>query len=173
MSGIPPAPRGVPQIEVTFDVNADGILTVSAQDKSTGKVNNITITNDKGRLSKEDIEKMVNEAEKYKDEDEINKKRIEAKNGFEGYLYGLKQSIEEDKVKDKLSEEELTTINTEINNSMSWLETHQNEDTETYENKKKQVEKTCSPIISKLYGSGSVGQEPAHENDGPTIDEVD
>lgn len=173
LSGIPPAPRGVPQIEVTFDVNADGILNVSAQDKSTGKVNNITITNDKGRLSKEDIEKMVNEAEKYKDEDEINKKRIEAKNGFEGYLYGLKQSIEEDKVKNKLSEDELTIINTEIDNSMSWLETHQNEDTETYENKKKQVEKTCSPIISKLYDSSSAGQEPAHENDGPTIDEVD
>jgi heat shock 70kDa protein 1/2/6/8 len=174
LSGIPPAPRGVPQIEVTFDVNADGILTVSAQDKSTGKVNNITITNDKGRLSKEDIEKMVNEAEKYKDEDELNKKRIEAKNGFEGYLYGLKQSIEEDKVKDKLSEDDLTTINTEVNNSMAWLETHQNEDAETYENKKKQVETTCSSIMSKLYGSYS--QEPTYQtpsNDGPTVDEVD
>ena len=173
LSVIPPAPRGVPQIEVTFNVNADGILTVSAQDKSTGKVNNITITNDKGRLSKEDIEKMVNEAEKYKDEDEINKKRIEAKNGFEGYLYGLKQSIEEDKVKEKMSEDDLTTINTEINNSMSWLETHQNEDATTYENKKKHIESTCSSIISKLYGSSSAGQEPVHENDVPTIDEVD
>lgn len=170
LSGIPPAPRGVPQIEVTFDVNADGILTVSAQDKSTGKVNNITITNDKGRLSKEDIEKMVNEAEKYKDEDEINKKRIESKNRFEGYLYEMKQCVKEDSVKEKLSEDDLTTINTEINNSMSWLETHPSEDPETYDNKKKQVETTCSTIISKLYDS--YNEEPS-DCDGPTVDEID
>merc|ERR1712111_2186 len=93
LSGIPPAPRGVPQIEVTFDIDANGILNVSATDKSTGKENKITITNDKGRLSKEDIEKMVNEAEKYKDEDEKNKKKIEAKNALENYIYTVRNSL--------------------------------------------------------------------------------
>merc|ERR1712046_40164 len=104
LTGIPPAPRGVPQIEVTFDVDANGILNVSACDKSTGKQNKITITNDKGRLSKEDIEKMVNDAEKYKAEDEQQKERIQAKNELESYCFNVKKTIEEEKVKDKISE---------------------------------------------------------------------
>uniref|UniRef100_A0A914Z771 Heat shock protein 70 n=1 Tax=Panagrolaimus superbus TaxID=310955 RepID=A0A914Z771_9BILA len=98
LSGIPPAPRGVPQIEVTFDVDANGILTVSAQDKSTGKKNNITITNDKGRLSKDEIERMVQEAEKYKGEDEAQRERVSAKNGLESYCFNMKQTIEDEKV---------------------------------------------------------------------------
>merc|ERR1719393_963524 len=93
LSGIPPAPRGVPQIEVTFDIDANGILNVSAEDKSTGNKNKITITNDKGRLSKEEIERMVNEAEKYKQEDEQNKQRVEAKNQLENYAYNIRTAF--------------------------------------------------------------------------------
>lgn len=98
LSGIPPAPRGVPQIEVTFDIDANGILNVSAQDKSTGKQNKITITNDKGRLSKEEIERMVQDAEKYKADDEAQKERIAAKNSLESYAFNMKQTIEDEKV---------------------------------------------------------------------------
>merc|ERR1719311_1382145 len=105
LSGIPPAPRGVPQIEVTFDIDANGILNVSAEDKSTGNKNKITITNDKGRLSKEEIEKMINEAEKYKQEDEEVKKRVEAKNGLENYCYSIRGSIKDEKLQDKFSDE--------------------------------------------------------------------
>jgi heat shock protein 1/8 len=99
LSGIPPAPRGVPQIEVTFDIDANGILNVSAQDKSTGKQNKITITNDKGRLSKEDIERMVNDAEKYKVDDEKQRDRISAKNGLEQYAFNMKQTVDDEKLK--------------------------------------------------------------------------
>lgn len=98
LSGIPPAPRGVPQIEVTFDIDANGILNVSAQDKSTGKQNKITITNDKGRLSKDEIDRMVQEAERYKAEDEAQKDRIAAKNSLESYAFNMKQTIEDEKV---------------------------------------------------------------------------
>ena len=98
LSGIPPAPRGVPQIEVTFDIDANGILNVSAQDKSTGKQNKITITNDKGRLSKDEIERMVEEAEKSRGEDEIQRDRVSAKNGLESYCFNIKQTMEDDKV---------------------------------------------------------------------------
>lgn len=174
LSGIPPAPRGVPQIEVTFDVNADGILNVSAQDKSTGKVNNITITNDKGRLSQEDIEKMVNDAEKYKDEDEINKKRIESKNGLESYMYGVKQSMDDEKVKEKLNEDDIDGVNSKIANCMEWLDSHQEEDADTYESKKKELEQHCSSIMSKIYGEGAgMPNEMPTSTHEPVVDEVD
>merc|ERR1719487_584023 len=110
LEGIPPAPRGVPQIEVTFDIDANGILNVSAQDKGTGKSQKITITNDKGRLSKEDIEKMVNDAEKFKEEDELIKKKVEAKNGFENCCFQMKNTLNEEKLKDVFTEEEKTKI---------------------------------------------------------------
>ena len=103
LTGIPPAPRGVPQIEVTFDIDANGILNVSAMDKSTGKENKITITNDKGRLSKEDIEKMVNDADKYKAEDEKVREKVGAKNSLESYCFNIKSTIEEEKIKDKVN----------------------------------------------------------------------
>merc|ERR1712203_926108 len=106
LTGIPPAPRGVPQIEVTFDVDANGILNVSACDKSTGKQNKITITNDKGRLSKEEIEKMVNDAEKYKAEDDLQKERISAKNNLESYCFNMKSTLDDEKLKDKISPDE-------------------------------------------------------------------
>merc|ERR1712077_181046 len=109
LTNIPPAPRGTPQIEVTFDVDSNGILNVSALEKGSGKAEKITITNDKGRLSKEEIEKMVADAEKFKDEDEKQKDRIAAKNGLESYIFNLKSSLDNDQVKEKLTTEEIST----------------------------------------------------------------
>ena len=165
LAGIPPAPRGVPQIEVAFDVDANGILNVSAKDKSTGKAENITITNDKGRLSKDDIEKMVEEAEKYKDEDELNRKRIESKNGYENYIYTLKGSVNEEKVKEKLSEEDLETITTNVKNAEEWLDSHQTEDSETYESKLKDIQGVCAPLMAKIY-QGAEGMPGAEGMSG-------
>ena len=125
LSGIPPAPRGVPQIEVTFDVDANGILNVSAVDKSTGKENKITITNDKGRLSKDDVERMVAEAEKYKEDDEKQRARIQAKNNLESYAYNIKTTISDDKVKDKISEEDKKSIDEKCKEIIDWLDHNQ------------------------------------------------
>ena len=189
LSGIPPAPRGVPQIEVTFDVDANGILTVSAQDKSTGKKNNITITNDKGRLSKDEIERMVQEAEKYKGEDEAQRDRVAAKNGLESYCFNMKQTIEEEKVKDKLSEDDRKKITEKCEETLHWLEANQTAEKEEFEHHQKEVEAICNPIITKLYqsaggapggfpggapGAGGPGGAPgAGGAGGPTIEEVD
>merc|ERR1712201_56392 len=120
LTGIPPAPRGVPQIEVTFDIDANGIVNVHACDKSTGKQNKITITNDKGRLSKEDIERMVNEAEKYKEEDDKQKEKISAKNALESYSYQMKQTIEDEKLKDKISDDDRKAINDKCDEAIKW-----------------------------------------------------
>jgi len=125
LTGIPPAPRGVPQIEVTFDIDANGILNVSASDKSTGKQNKITITNDKGRLSKEDIERMVNDAEKFKAEDEVQKERIAAKNGLESYCFNMKATIDDEKVKDKISDADKKAINDKCDEAIKWLDGNQ------------------------------------------------
>lgn len=125
LSGIPPAPRGVPQVEVTFDIDANGILNVSAADKSTGKENKITITNDKGRLSKEEIEKMVNEAEKYRVEDEKQRDTIASKNALESYAFSMKSTVEDEKVKDKISEEDKKTIIDKCNETIKWLDANQ------------------------------------------------
>ena len=110
LGGIPPAPRGTPQIEVTFDIDANGILNVSAADKATGKSERITITNDTGRLSKEEIEKMVQDAEKYKDEDAALKKKIDAKNGLESYIFQMKNTLTDEKLADKFSDEDKKCI---------------------------------------------------------------
>lgn len=122
LSGIPPAPRGVPQIEVTFDIDANGILNVSAADKTTGKSNRITITNDKGRLSKEEIERMVSEAEKYKAEDEEAAARISAKNGLESYSYNLRNSLNDAKLKDRTDPEDKAKLGIAVNETISWLD---------------------------------------------------
>jgi len=154
LTGIPPAPRGVPQIEVTFDIDANGILNVSACDKSTGKQNKITITNDKGRLSKEDIERMVNDAEKYKKDDEQQRERISAKNSLESYCFNMKQTIEDEKLASKIGADEKKKILDACENALKWLDSNQTAEKEEYEHKMKEVEKICSPIITKLYQGG-------------------
>ncbi|VDN99860.1 unnamed protein product [Rodentolepis nana] len=183
LSGIPPAPRGVPQIEVTFDIDANGILNVSAVDKSTGKENKITITNDKGRLSKEEIERMVNDAEKYKDEDEKQRLRVSAKNALESYAFTMKSTVEDDKVKEKIPVQDRNRILEACSEVVQWLDSHQTDEKETYEQKQKELENICNPIITKMYqeASGSTGERPggvphAHTGGapgGPTIEEVD
>uniref|UniRef100_A0A672K1I5 Heat shock cognate 71 kDa protein n=1 Tax=Sinocyclocheilus grahami TaxID=75366 RepID=A0A672K1I5_SINGR len=125
LTGIPPAPRGVPQIEVTFDIDANGILNVSAVDKSTGKENKITITNDKGRLSKEEIERMVQEADQYRSEDEAQKEKVTAKNTLESLAFNMKSTVEDDKLKDKISAEDKKTIIDKCNEVIAWLDRNQ------------------------------------------------
>jgi L1 cell adhesion molecule like protein len=151
LDGIPPAPRGVPQIEVTFDIDANGILNVSAVDKSTGKSNKITITNDKGRLSKDEIERLVKEAEKYKNEDEQVKKRVEAKNGLENYCYSIKNTLKDEKLKDKFSNEEKESIEKAVEETIKWIESNPNAHAEEYEKKQKDLEGVFTPIITKVY----------------------
>jgi len=177
LTGIPPAPRGVPQIEVTFDIDANGILNVSASDKSTGKQNKITITNDKGRLSKEDIERMVNDAEKFKAEDEVQKERIAAKNGLESYCFNMKATIDDEKVKDKISDADKKAINDKCDEAIKWLDGNQLGEKDEFVDKQKEVEAVCSPIVTKLYqgAGGAPGGMPgaSGKGDGPTIEEVD
>ena len=181
LTGIPPAPRGVPQIEVTFDIDANGILNVSASDKSTGKQNKITITNDKGRLSKEDIERMVNDAEKFKAEDEVQKERIAAKNGLESYCFNMKATIDDEKVKDKISDADKKAINDKCDEAIKWLDGNQLGEKDEFVDKQKEVEAVCSPIVTKLYqgaggaagGMPGAGKGASGKGDGPTIEEVD
>nr|AAA28627.1 heat shock cognate 4 [Drosophila melanogaster] len=191
LSGIPPAPRGVPQIEVTFDIDANGILNVTALERSTNKENKITITNDKGRLSKEDIERMVNEAEKYRNEDEKQKETIAAKNGLESYCFNMKATLDEDNLKTKISDSDRTTILDKCNETIKWLDANQLADKEEYEHRQKELEGVCNPIITKLYqgagfppggmpggGGGMPGAAGAAGaagagGAGPTIEEVD
>jgi len=192
LSGIPPAPRGVPQIEVTFDIDANGILNVSAEDKTTGNKNKITITNDKGRLSKDQIEKMVREAEQYKADDEKNKSRIEAKNGLENYSYSLRNTIRDEKVADKLSSEDKEALNAAIDSAIKWLDANQTAEKDEYESKQKELESVAMPIMTRLYqqgggmpggmpggfpggqqGGSSTGPTPTPSSEGPKIEEVD
>nr|QQY02552.1 heat shock cognate 71 kDa protein 1 [Cryptocotyle lingua] len=195
LSGIPPAPRGVPQIEVTFDIDANGILNVSAVDKSTGKQNKITITNDKGRLSKDEIDRMVADAEKYKADDEVQRDRVAAKNALEGYAYSMKQTVEDEKVQDKIPEADRKLIAEKCSEVISWLDSNQTAEKDEFEHKQKELEKVCTPIITKMYqaagggagmpggmpggfpggmpGAGGEGDAPAGGAKGPTIEEVD
>jgi len=191
LSGIPPAPRGVPQIEVTFDIDANGILNVSAMDKSSGKENKITITNDKGRLSKDEIERMVSDAEKYKKEDESQRDRISAKNSLESYCFNMKTTVADEKLADKIDAEDKKKITDLIEDTLKWMEANQLAEKEEFEHKLKEIEKTCAPIMTKLYGgAGGAGGMPggmpggfpggaggAHPgaggSAGPTIEEVD
>jgi L1 cell adhesion molecule like protein len=185
LDGIPPAPRGTPQIEVTFDLDANGVLNVNAVDKAGGKSNKITITNDKGRLSKDDIERMVSEAEKYKDEDAKHKQKIDARNGFENYVYSVKSSASEPGMQEKLSESDRSAIEDACKASLEWMESvgHHDTDASEYEAQQKKLEGIVSPIISKLY-TGSNGempgdmpgqqeQQPSSSKSGPNIEEVD
>jgi len=160
LSGIPPAPRGVPQIAVVYDIDANGILNVSAEDKSTGKSSKITITNDKGRLSKDEIERMVQEAEKYKAEDENHKSRIEAKNGLENYAYSMRNTIRDDKVGAALPSEDKAKIESAVTASIEWLERNQEAEKDEYEAKLKDLENVCNPIITAMYQKSGGGGMP-------------
>eukprot|EP00977_Amphora_coffeiformis_P004573 scaffold987_cov183-Amphora_coffeaeformis.AAC.1 len=185
LDGIPPMPRGQPQIDVTFDIDANGILNVSAIEKSTGKENKITITNDKGRLSQEEIERMVSEAERYKAEDDANKNRIEAKNGLENYCYSLKSSISSDEVKDKIPAEDKTALESAIEDTIKWLDSNPSAEKEEYEEKQKSLEGIAMPILQKMAGGAAPGGMPAGgmpdmgappsggADSGPTIEEID
>ena len=177
LTGIPPAPRGTPQIEVTFDLDANGILNVSALEKAGGKTQKITITNDKGRLSKEDIEKMVQDAEKFKAEDDVQKQRIDAKNGLESYCFQIKSSLEEPNLKDKIPEADKTAVLNKVNETVSWLDGNQTAETDEFKDKQKELESVVNPVMQKLYSSATGGSQtasaPHTHGSGPTVEEVD
>lgn len=181
LKGIPPAPRGVPQINVCFDIDANGILNVSAEDKTAGVKNQITITNDKGRLSKEEIEKMVQDAEKYKAEDEQVKKKVEAKNSLENYAYNMRNTIKDEKLAQKLTQEDKQKIEKAIDETIEWIEGNQLAEVDEFEYKLKELEGICNPIISKMYQGGAAAGGMPTDGDfsssgaagGPKIEEVD
>jgi len=183
LSGIPPAPRGVPQIEVSFDVDANGILNVNAADKSTGKSQKITITNDKGRLSKEEIERMLAEAEKYADEDKQAAERVQAKNGVESYAYSLKSTLGESG--DKFGDDK-ATLEAKVDETIKALDTMESASKEEFEALQKDLESVANPIMQKFYSQGGApggegaapggfpGAGPAGGADaGPSVEEVD
>ncbi len=183
LEGIPPMPRGVPQIEVTFDIDANGILNVSAAEKSTGKSNKITITNDKGRLSKDEVERLVKEAEKHAEEDKAVMARVEAVNEFESYLYNARNSLKEDKVKEKLGGEAEDTLKV-IEEGLEWLQGNPSSSAEEYKEKLKEYENKIRPVLMKLYADsgpsgaegmmpGMMGQPSQGPAPGPKVEEVD
>jgi len=157
LSGIPAAPRGVPQIKVTFDVDANGILNVGATDSASGKTESITITNEKGRLSQTDIDRMVEEAEKYKSEDEANKQKIEAKNGLENYCFQMRNSMEDANLKDKFEEADKQAIEDAVKEALDWLEKNQLAEKEEFDAKQKEVEAIANPIMMKVYQASGAG----------------
>ncbi|KAK3700482.1 hypothetical protein QZH41_004739 [Actinostola sp. cb2023] len=170
LDGIPPAPRAVPQIEVTYDIDANGILNVSAQDKSTGKTNSITIKNEKGRLSKEEIDRMVSDAEKYKSQDDAQRERVAARNSLESYVFSVKQAVEDPDLSSKLPEEDKENVKRKITEVLSWLDSNSLADKEECQEKEEELQKICSPIMAKLHGKG---QQNSNSTNGPTVEEVD
>jgi len=180
LSGIALAPRGIPQIEVSFDIDSNGILNVSALDKGTNRSEKITITNDKGRLSKEEIESMIRDAEKYKDDDDRQKDRIEAKNQLEHYTYTLKNSIRDEKISSKLSEKDKASIEKALEETLTWIGLNQTAEKTEFDYKREELEKMCNPIMSKLYqqpgnmdGSFMPQGNTSSKPTGPHIEEVD
>merc|ERR1712019_303973 len=153
LDGIPPAPRGVPQIEVTFDIDANGILNVSAQDKASGKTNQITITNEKGRLSQAEIDRMVQEAEKYKAEDE-------AKNGLENYCFQMRNTLSDDKLKDKFEAGDKEKIEKAVQDALDWLDKNQMAEKDEFEAQQKEIEGIVNPIMMKVYQAAGGGGMP-------------
>ncbi|KAG2668184.1 hypothetical protein I3760_15G148000 [Carya illinoinensis] len=186
LSGIPPAPRGVPQINVTFDIDANEILNVATEDKLAGVKNKITITNEKGRLSKDEIDKLVRDAEKYEVEDEEVKKKVDAKNTLENYAYNMRNTLRDEKIASKLDSADKEKIEKAVNEALEWLEKNQSAEVDELEVKLKELEGICSPIIAKMYqgdgggdmppgggmpdGGGSTG---SGSGPGPKIEEVD
>ena len=175
LEGIPPMPRGMPQIEITYDIDANGILNVSAAEKSTGKSNKITIKNEKGRLSKEDIEKMVEEAEKNADADKAQMAKVEKRNELESYLYNARNSMREDKVKETLGEDDVKKVEDAVTAGIAWLDEHSDEEPDVYETQRKSVESEIQPIMMKLYASQmpAGGEDSVPPTSGPKSEEVD
>jgi heat shock protein 5 len=177
LNNIPPAPRGVPQIEVTFEIDVNGILRVSAEDKGTGSKESITITNDQNRLTPEDIERMVQEAERFAEEDNKVKARVESRNELESYLYGLKNQLgDDDKLGGKLSEEDKETITEAVEEKITWLGENEDADADDFKAAKKEVEEIVAPIVSQLYegaGAGAGGEDAGFgEDEGEEHDEL-
>ena len=175
LTGIPPGPRGQPQIEVTFELDANGILRTSAVDKGTGKSESITIQNDKGRLSDEEIERMIQEAEKYAEEDKATKERIEARNGLENYAFSLKNQVnDEEGLGGKIEEDDKDTLLEAVKEAQDWLE--ENAATavaEDFEEQKQKLSDVAYPITSKLYGgAGGAGGSPDDDDDIPEHGEL-
>ena len=169
LDGIPPMPRGVPQIEVSFDVDANGILNVSAAEKSTGKSQKITITNDKGRLSKDEIERMVNAAASFEEEDKKHMERVEARNGYESYVYNVRNSLNDEATRSKLGAELCDANLEKVKEYLSWLDEHSTAEKEEYDVQQKKAEEEFRPFFMKLYAKDST-EEPLKE---PKIEEVD
>jgi len=173
LTGIPPAPRGVPQIEVTFEIDANGILQVSAEDKATGGKEKITITNDQNRLTPEDIEQMIKDAEMFADEDKKLKERVESRNELESYAYSLKNQInDKEKLGAKITDEDKEKIEEAVNEKITWLEENQEADGEDFKAQKKELEEIVQPIIAKLYQQGG-GPPPGGEGGEPEEEDFD
>jgi len=166
LTGIPPMPRGQPQIEITYDLDANGILNVSACEKSSGKSEKITIKNERGRLSAEEIERMVQEAEKFKAEDDLAAKRIEAKNGLEGLVYSAKNSLSDEKLKDKISESDRDELKAKIKETQEWIDSSPNAPTEEFEAKTKEFEAVSHRVFQSAYAAGGEGAEGAEGAEG-------
>lgn len=179
LGGIPPAPRGVPQIEVSFDIDANGILNVSALDKGTGKLQKITITNETGRISKEQIEEMIKQSEQYKDDDAKFLEKVGAKNNLESYLYNMKNTMDDSNT--TLAEEDKSTISTLVDENIKWLDANTTASKEEYEDILKEVQDKINPIMKKMYGdgegagAGATSSSPGETTSAPepNIEEVD
>ncbi|KAL0811865.1 hypothetical protein ABMA28_009290 [Loxostege sticticalis] len=191
LTGIPPAPRGVPKIDVTFDLDANGILNVSAKENSTGRSEKIVIKNDRGRLSQAEIDRMLADAEKYKEEDERQRERVAARNKLEAYVFGVRQALDE--AGDKLSEQDKETGRRECVEALRWLDNNALAECDEYEHRLKEVQRVCQPLMTKMHGGsqgqggmpggmpggmgGMPGGMPGYQQqggyNGPTVEEVD
>ena len=186
LNGIPPMPRGIPQIEISYDVDANGILNVSAVEKSSGKTEKITVKNEKGRLSADDIQKMVDEAERFKEDDTKQRERVEARNGLDNYIFNVKQSLDDEKLKDKFTEEDKSSVQEKITEVQNWYDEHFDAEKHEYDEKQKELESVFTPVMMKIYqqttpDADSDGMEahkaqaekPDEEDWEPKIEEVD
>ena len=183
LNGIPPAPRGVPQIEVSFEIDANGIMNIEARDKGTNANAKITITNDKGRLSKEEVERLVKQAEKFKDQDEKLRKKVEAKNGLEAYCVNIKHTLNDEKLQGKIPESDKQTLLEKIGEVENWMSANHHAQIQEYESRQKDLERIANPIMTKMYQGAAPGEGPGAQaqhqqqqgqaHSGPNVDEVD
>jgi heat shock protein 1/8 len=185
LTGIPPMPRGVPKIEVTFEIDANGILNVTAKDQTSGRSNNITIKNDKGRLSQKEIDEMLKKAKEMEAEDKKRLEQVQAKNHFEQYMYALEGSLSEENVAKKLAKEDKEKLEKLIEDCKKWLDANPRAEKEAYDNKRKELEAAAAPIMTKTFGGqpgggmpggfpgGDAGSQPKPEQSKPTFSEMD